>query len=182
MKHTLQAFGISACLLFPFISNGQSPVVCPINAGVDQTICSPNCATLTGTFVPTNATNTYVMSTVPYTPDPFTAGTALTLGDDQWSTGIPLPFTFCFMGTAYNTIYIGSNCILSFNSAYSGGYCQWPIGAAFPTTSDPVNSIGGPWQDLYPPGGGTIKYITYGTAPCRRFVVSWNGVGMYGCF
>lgn len=182
MKHTLQVFGMAACLLFPFLANGQSPVVCPINAGVDQTICSPNCATLTGTFVPTNATNTYVMSTIPYAPDPYTAGTSIFVSDDQWSTGIPLPFTFCFMGTAYNTVYIGSNCILSFNPAYSGGYCQWPINAAMPSASDPVNSIGGPWQDLYPPGGGTIKYATYGTAPCRRFVVSWNGIGMYGCF
>jgi gliding motility-associated-like protein len=182
MKHPLQVFILSACLFFPFLVNGQSPTVCPINAGPDQTICTPNCATLTGTFVPTNATTSYAMSTVPYTPDPFTAGTSINVSDDQWSPLIPLPFTFCFYGTAYNNIVIGSNGILSFNAAYANGYCQWPIPAAYPSASDPVNSIGGPWQDLYPPGGGTIKYITYGAAPCRRFVVSWNGIGMYGCF
>lgn len=182
MKHTLHFLGISCILLFPLFVDAQSPVVCPINAGVDQTICSPNCATLTGTFVPTNATTSYATSTIPYTPDPFTSGTGVVLSDDWFSTGIALPFTFCFYGVAYNTIYIGSNGILSFNPAYNNAYCQWPIGAAFPSASDPNTSIGGPWQDLYPPGGGTIKYITYGTAPCRRFVVSWNGIGMYGCF
>ncbi len=182
MKYILRIQGIITCLILPFLVSGQSSTVCPINAGPDQTICTPNCATLTGTFVPTNATTTYAMSTIPYSPDPFTAGTAVNLSDDAWSTGIPLPFTFCFFGNAYNTIYIGSNGILSFNAAYSGGYCQWPIGAAMPSAADPRNSIGGPWQDLYPPGGGTIKYITYGAAPCRRFVVSWNAMGMYGCF
>jgi gliding motility-associated-like protein len=181
MKHILRIYGSLACLLLPFLVNGQ-PTVCPIQAGPDQTICTPQCATLTGTFVPTFATTSYATSTIPYAPDPYTAGTAINLTDDAWSTGIALPFTFCFWGTAYNTIYIGSNGIVSFNAAYSGGYCQWPIGAAMPSAADPRNSIGGPWQDLYPPGGGTIKYITYGSAPCRRFVVSWNAMGMYGCF
>ena len=182
MKHSLHfLFCVFAFSLFSILAKAQSPTVCPINAGVDQTICSPNCATLTGTFVATHQTTTYVASTIPFTPDPFNVGTALFLSDDGWSTGIPLPFTFCFYGNAYSTIYIGSNGIVSFNAAYSGGYCQWPISAAMPSASDPINSIGGPWQDLYPPAGGSIKYTSYGTYPCRRFVVSWYQLGMYSC-
>lgn len=168
-------------MLFGICARAQSPTICPINAGPDQTICSPNCANLSGTFVTTGLTTGYTASTVAYTPDPFNVGTSLALGDDQWSAIIPLPFTFCFYGTAYNNVCIGSNGIISFNTAGAGGYCQWPIGAAVPTGSDPMNTIMAPWQDLYPPGGGQIRYTTYGTAPCRRFVVSWYQVPMYFC-
>jgi gliding motility-associated-like protein len=160
---------------------GQSPVVCPINAGADQTICVPNCANLTGTFVPTNQTTNYTTSVIPYAPDPFNAGTAVNLFDDQWSQNIALPFTFCFYGTAYNNLVIGSNGLVSFNVAQAGGYCQWPINAAVPTPANPMNSIMGPWHDLNPGLGGSIRYATYGTAPCRRFVVSWNAVPMFSC-
>jgi large repetitive protein len=180
MKQALRI--LLALGLLPVAAYSQSPVVCPINAGADQTICAPNCATLTGTFVPTNQTTSYTASSITYAPDPYNVGTSLSLADDQWSGTIALPFTFCFYGTAYNSVVIGSNGLISFNvGAYSGGYCQWPISAAVPSTSDPVNAIMGPWQDLYPPAGGQIRYITYGTAPCRRFVVSWYQVPMYSC-
>ncbi len=159
----------------------QSPIVCPINAGADQSVCTPNCATLIGTFVPTNQTTGYVTSTVPYAPDPFNVGTAIALWDDQWSPVIALPFTFCFYGTAYNQILIGSNGLISFSLVGAGGYCQWPIGAAVPSTADPMNTIMGPWVDINPGVGGQIRYSTYGAAPCRRFVVSWYQVPMYSC-
>jgi hypothetical protein len=84
-------------------SQAFGPVVCPINAGVDQSICAPNCANLTGTFVatalPGTGANAYLQSTIPYAPDPFNAGTAVALWDDQWSQVINLPFPFCFYGT-----------------------------------------------------------------------------------
>lgn len=163
------------------------PTVCPISAGPDQTICAPNCATLTGTYVdsylPGNAANAYVSSTIPYAPDPFNVGTPLALGDDQWSGVINLPFPFCYYGTTYTQCLIGSNGLLGFNLGPAGGYCPWPI----PATNAPSgtygwsNAIGGPWQDLYPPAGGSIRYTTYGTAPCRRFVVSWYQLPMYSC-
>ena len=181
MKHNLHVLLFVFLLSLSFVAIGQSPTVCPINAGADQTICVPNCATLTGTFVPTNQTNTYLLSTIPYAPDPFNVGTSLFLSDDQWSQVIPLPFTFCFYGNPYNSCLIGSNGMVSFSLTGAGGYCQWPISTPVPSGANPMNTIMGPWQDLYPPAGGTIKYSTYGTAPCRRFVVSWNQLPMYAC-
>ena len=131
MKHILRILLAVSCL-FPLSGKTQSPTVCPINAGPDQTICTPNCATLTGTFVPTNQTTAYTASSIPYAPDPFNVGTSLTLSDDWFSSGIPLPFTFCFYGVAYNTCYIGSNGVVSFSAAANNAYCQWPISAAVP--------------------------------------------------
>jgi gliding motility-associated-like protein len=172
-------------VLCSFLKAQQSPTICPINAGPDQTICAPNCANLSGTFVPTATTTSYATSTIPYAPDPFNVGTQLFLGDDQWSSIIPLPFTFCFYGNSYTQLIIGSNGVISFTTAgpsnTPGGYCQWPISAAVPTASDPMNAVMGPWQDLYLPGGGQLRYSTYGASPCRRFVVSWYQVAMYSC-
>jgi gliding motility-associated-like protein len=124
------------------------------------------------------------MSSVPYAPDPYTAGTSVFLSDDGYTPAIALPFTFCFFGNAYNSVFIGSNGIISFNPANNSAGCAWQINQAWPNASVQTirNSIGGPWHDLYPPGGGTIKYITYGSAPCRRFVVSWSAMGMFSCW
>lgn len=162
-------------------------IVCPINAGPDQTICAPNCANLTGLYtnsnMPGTGANAYTVGSIPYAPDPYNVGTALTLADDQWSGVITIPFQFCFYGNTYSSCIIGSNGVVSFAIGQAGGYCPWPIPAtnAPTTTYGWANGIGGPWQDLYPTGGGTIRYTTYGTAPCRRFVVSWYQMPMYSC-
>jgi gliding motility-associated-like protein len=177
-------------LLFSFtkvVAQAPGPIVCPISAGPDQTICAPNCANVTGTYVdsklPGTGANAYTISTVPYAPDPYNVGTSVTLSDDAWSGVIAIPFPFCFYGNTYTQCLVGSNGLLTFNITTPNGYCPWPI----PATNAPSNTfgwnnaIGGPWQDLYPPGGGTIKYTTYGSAPCRRFVVSWYQMPMYSC-
>jgi hypothetical protein len=183
----LRRFIVLLTVLTTFLLAGEirsqafGAVICPINAGPDYSVCTPNCATLTGTVVPTYQTTSYATSVIPYAPDPFNAGTLVPLFDDQWSPAINLPFTFCFYGTAYNQILIGSNGLLSFNVAQAGGYCQWPIGNAVPSTFNPMNTIMGPWQDLNPYVGGQVRYQTYGTAPCRRFVVSWYQVPTYSC-
>src|ERR1051326_7226159 len=173
-------------IVFSFFATGifAQSTTCPwVNAGPDVTICAPNCTTLNATFLQSDATTAYSISNIPYAPDPFNSGTSVTLSDDQWSGVITLPFTFCYFGNPYTQCIIGSNGAVSFNTANATFYCTWPIGAAWPSTSaaDLENSIGGPWQDLQPPVAGHIYYQTYGTAPCRRFVVSWNGCAMYYC-
>src|SRR6185295_12541197 len=103
-------------------------------------------------------------STPPYTPDLFTSGTAVAVGDDQWSTvSVPIGFSFCFFGNTYTNCIIGSNGEIGFNVGNAGFYNTWPISAAEPTAipGDLTNTVQGPWQDLYPPNGGTIKYQTY---------------------
>ncbi|TND07508.1 MAG: PKD domain-containing protein [Bacteroidetes bacterium] len=176
-----------AAFMLPFVVLHAQPTICTPNAGPDQTICAPNCATLTATFCPTNATTAYTVAAIPYAPDPFNAGTAVPLTDDSWSQIINLPFPFCFYGTVYNQCIIGSNGAVAFSWGgvqVPGGYFTWPIpNTPVPTLAagTPYNCIMGPWHDMNPSVGGTIRYATYGTAPCRRFVVSWNAVPMYSC-
>ncbi len=135
-----------------------------INAGSDTAICAGASVTLNATLVSGQPTS-------------------LTLNDDQWSGIIALPFPFTFFGNVYNQCIIGSNNDLSFNTALAGNYNTWPISAPFPSVApgDLRNAIGGPWQDLLQPSGGTIRYATAGFAPNRIFVVEWCTVAYFSC-
>jgi hypothetical protein len=144
----------------PPVNHIQAPVLV---AGPDTTICSGS-VTLSATLLAGTGTN-------------------LTLGDDQWSPVINLPFPFTFYGNVYNQCIIGSNGEVGFNIASANMYNTWPIGAPVPSINplDLRNTVMGPWHDLYPPGGGTIRYATVGTAPNRIFVADWCNVAMFSC-
>ncbi len=112
--------------------------------------------------------------------------TNITLSDDSWSGLIPMGFTFNFYGANYNNCVIGSNGIVSFNSANANGICPWSLnGTPIPTPSiaSANNSAMIAYGDLNPSNAnsGPIQYQTLGTAPNRMFVVLYNGVTMYSC-
>jgi gliding motility-associated-like protein len=165
-KHTSSLYRLFfvALLFVANLSFGQT-----INAGPDDTICPPGCATLT-------ASVTLNANTVP--------GTGLTLGDDQWSPLIPIGFSFTYFGNTYTNIVVGSNNILTFDASQANGGCPWPISTSIPdpipTNSCPANSIMCPWEDLLPSANNEV-YATIGTAPNRVFVVSYCASPMFGC-
>lgn len=112
----------------------------------------------------------YYLASIPFSLEP-NAGTSLTLGDDVLSGAVPIGFTFTFMCSSYTSLYVGSNGFLAFSNV-SQGCCggQW-----CPTAGgNPNNYVALDWTDLYPPGGGTIKYQTIGTAPNRIFVLTYS--------
>lgn len=101
--------------------------------------------------------------------------------DDGYSGVIPIGFNFTFYGTNYTQCVIGSNGNICFNLGSAGAYCPWPISAALLGNVSMYNSICGPWCDIYIPGGGTITYATSGTAPNRKFCVTWCHCAMFSC-
>lgn len=101
------------------------------------------------------------------------AGTAVTLTDEQNAGPFPLGFNFEFYGNVYNTIRICSNGWLSFTST-STAYTN----SGIPTTSDPNNALYPFWDDLDPSSGGTVHY--YADAANQRFVVQFTDVPHYG--
>jgi hypothetical protein len=125
----------------------------------------------------------YAISTPAYSPDNFNSGTLLTFPDDFFSPVIPLPFSFCFMGTNYNSLVVSSNAYVTFNTACAGQASSWDTDVipapAISNSPEARNSIMFPWTDVDPSVGGTIRYNTYGTTPNRRFVVSFRNVPMY---
>lgn len=147
-----------------------------------------SCYNASSTHVRTGYTSAYTVDSIPFITLPTTGSTSVPVNsDDVWSSAITMPFTFCFFGNNYNQMVIGSNGIVSFNMSYAGGYCPWPLNGAgttanpIPNTNLPFNSIMGPYQDIYPPAGGAINYVTLGQAPRRVFVVSFLAIPQFQC-
>ena len=109
--------------------------------------------------------------------------------DDGWSGVIPIGFTYNFYGVANTQCIIGSNGEIGFSLANAGAYNTWSIPGTLISTAaggggggaDIYNLIAGPWCDIYIPAGGTIMYSTVGTAPNRKFEVTFCGDAMYSC-
>lgn len=102
--------------------------------------------------------------------------TTVSLGDDQVSSAINMGFSFNFYGTNYSSLYISSNGFLTVLSGQSNGCCS---GQILPSIGSPNGTIAGWWEDLYPPGGGSIRYQLLGTYPYRRMIVEFNNVPHY---
>jgi len=164
-------------------------VVIP-NGGTDTLPCGPSCVTMNAAIIPDNiqGTSTYSVTSVAYAPESFTLGTNVTyLGavmatsgstDDMFGDIIDLPFSFCFFGTSYNQIVVGSNGNATFNTALANSYDPWPISGPMPGSNcnATYQCIMAPWNDLedFATPGASVTWNVYGVAPCRQFVVSWN--------
>ena len=156
-----------------------------------MTICG-GCTTLNATVQGSVGTATYSVSSIPYSPFPYSGGTPVLINiDDTWSPTVNLPFCFNFFGQNYNQFVIGSNAIITFDLTQANQYCQWPITNAIPANStvSPVNCIMAPWHDIdpsvpvvgMPNSSADINWAVYGTAPCREMVISWDSVAMFSC-
>lgn len=174
---------ITILFLVAFQTVRAQGVSCPaVVASPDSTLPCGSCVTLEATPVAGFQTTDYTVGQIPYVPYPFTGGTQILINiDDIWSSTLPIGFDFCFYGNTYNQLAIGSNGIITFDLTNSGNYCPWPIANAIPSPLNPTNSIMGPWHDIDPSIAGTVSWSTFGTAPCRVFVISWNQCAMFSC-
>lgn len=110
--------------------------------------------------------------------------------DDQYPSAThSIGFNFSFYGINYNTCLIGPNGTISFDTSLVGAYAPYVISAVLLGNPSVYNSICGPWCDIdvtgmgsytYP-AGGTITYSRVGTAPYRRFIVTFCRDAMYSC-
>lgn len=106
-------------------------------------------------------------------PIPFamesTEGSPITLRDDEVSAPIDLGFSFRFFDSTYTRVVVSSNGFLSFVTSVDNGCCR---GNPIPGRDDVDGIVAYAWTDLFPPGGGTLRTETRGSAPNRRFVLS----------
>ena len=187
LRDLLRLVFVSAIILladFKIVNAQGDPYV---DAGADTSVtCTNPCVDLIGSYFYSGQTNTYLPIPIPYTPYPFNVGAAILVNiDDSWSNSIPLPFDFCFFGTNYNKVVIGSNGIISFNNAYAGGgpgSCPWSLVGLnpLPNPNLPLNSIMGVFQDIDPTNMGDIYWQVTGTFPSRKLVVSFFEIPYYG--
>lgn len=121
-----------------------------------------------------SSTTTYLVDqSLPYNPDTAGGYTFVTLSDDAVSGNLSIGFTFRFFDNQYTTFQISSNGFITFGGNTDNGCCS---GDPIPSSGTPNNYIAHVWNDLYPPGGGTIGYKTIGTAPDRKCIIQFAGV------
>lgn len=159
-------------------------ISCPaVIASPDTTLTCGGCVQLNATPVSGFETTDYTAQQIPWSPYPLTGTPILLNMDDIWSSVIPIGFDFCFYGSSYNSLLIGSNGVVSFDLTTAGGNNAWAINNAIPSAAFgvPLNSIMAAYQDIDPSVAGTIRYQTYGVAPCRVFVISFDNIAMFSC-
>ncbi len=119
-------------------------------------------------------------------------------GDDDWADiAFPGGFAFTFSGTAQTGVRVYSNGILAFPTDVSGFHRDYtsqalPITAAAnpgppggcTLSAVPTNIMLVYWLDIVAgtangTAGASIQYELLGTAPNRRFVISWVNVKLY---
>ena len=116
---------------------------------------------------------------IPFAPES-TAGTQVLAGTDDSTTGLfSMGMNFRFFGVTYSQINISSNGFIGFEGGMSQGCCS---GQPIPQDEGINNIIAAAWNDIYPAGGGEIRYELRGTAPNRRFVVSYTNLPFYRNF
>ncbi len=164
----LTALFVSASLVL----SAQCPTIAIVATATPSVFCSGTGSQLSA--VAQLQGGGYVVTQIPFAPVAG-AGTSVILGDDQLSAMFPIGFNFLFFGAIYNQFNICSNGFISFSALNSA--MLTPL--AMPNTSSPNNIIAGSWEDLYPPGGGSIDYFTTGTAPYRKLIVNIINVPHY---
>ncbi|ODT53877.1 MAG: hypothetical protein ABS68_04440 [Niastella sp. SCN 39-18] len=162
--------------------------------------CNATCKDLSFSIPDIRSDENYVISTVPYMNYPATSGTEVvsTYIDDKYSSLIPLTFPFCFYDSTYNNIIIGSNGMVTFEAIcanQSNNYDLDPpitipnnsvsVPSSITDRYIPRTAIMGAYMDIDPSitSGSPLRRIEYnvfGSAPCRKFVVSYYNVIFFG--
>lgn len=197
-------------LLFTFVfitsvynTKSQSCIPTTINGSIVNLACGQPCTSFAYQVPHLKSTTDYVVTAIAHTPYPNASGTPIPsiYIDDKYSPLIPMSFPFCFYNMTYNDIIVGSNGLVTFeticanaSNAYTltvGGLPQ-PLpyaGGAGPTgianTYYPRTAIMGGYQDIDPSvnplATRRIEYNVFGTAPCRKFVISFVDIRLFSC-
>ncbi|MEP6676977.1 MAG: gliding motility-associated C-terminal domain-containing protein [Ferruginibacter sp.] len=124
-----------------------------------------------------------------------------TAQDDKFLDTTFLPFAFCFYGATYSKLCIGTNGLITFDTVNALKGNNYTIGAtgqlpfqgtgtqgtcpgAPPGALYPRACIMGAYHDIWPRTDDPnykIEARTEGSAPCRRFIISFNNIQQYSC-
>ncbi len=180
--------------------SAQSCVPTNINGTVVNLSCGQTCTDMLFQIPHLKSTSTYAVNTIPYAPYPYIvaggAEDATLYIDDKYSGKVTIPFPFCFYDSTFSKLVVGSNGLITFDTANAGCSNAYTMANTIPYSGGticagispdyyPRSSIMGIFTDLNPvntssPADRKIQWRSEGTAPCRRFVVSFYHVGTFG--
>lgn len=184
-------------LLLPFLKSwSQNPAT--IFTIANHTInlpCGTNCTSISATVPHIKQTDNYIVTSMQYLPFAYqsTAGadvlplTGQSFFDDRWTSSIATTFPFCFYGQTYSNLLIGTNSAITFDlsRAQQGSGYTITTGTPIPNTAYAPSMIFGPYHDVdiddaTSSTNSSIRYRIEGTAPTRRFIVTYNNVPYFG--
>ena len=126
----------------------------------------------------------YTVSAKTFAPYTFSSKTVIKENlDDEFTSVVDLPFTFCFFDNAYSKIVIGSNGMISFDVAQANQPNAPNFSDTLPSDKLPKLSIFGALHDMYfsTSNDSEISYSVIGTAPFRKFIVNFTKGRISGC-
>ena len=95
-------------------------------------------------------------------------GTQISTLTDDASINVELPFTFPFFGEDKTSVFVSSNGFLTFRTQGSTAFTNTGI----PVSNSPNDLLAVFWDDLLPPAGGTIHYLSTPT----QFIVQYTNI------
>ncbi len=119
-----------------------------------------------------------------YVPPNDPAGTPTNLAiDDRYSGVINIGFPFNFFGQPANDLVASTNGYISFDLTRANQSSHWQNFGDLPTNSYDKGIIMGPYHDLDPQASTSptqrIQYQIFGTAPYRRWILSFYKVPLF---
>jgi hypothetical protein len=202
--------GGGTCVNYAQSSTGNKTLTC-VNVTAGQVYylvidswaspsCNPYSLSISGVNTAGVCNMNYTPSSIAFNFETFT-GTSLPMTDDVlFSTIVMFGFSTCWDGGTYWGGYPASNSSFVFDAvcnipniqtstiAGPGVLTGWSITSPAPVfgTSIPRNAILGPWHDIYPNSPAVvptskIQYATFGVAPNRRVVISWEDIPYFSC-
>ncbi|MFH2095373.1 MAG: GEVED domain-containing protein [Bacteroidota bacterium] len=183
-------------------ASGGNPMLCGVSLSAGTTYyimvdtdpnptCTPFSINVASSSSPT-CNMSYTISNIAYNWETyFGTNIVLPIDDRFCDVYIPMAFPLCYDGYQFTNLLVSSNGYLIFDpiscstnlpttNAAPNTYSGWSITAAVPNlTNAPRNSIMGPWHDIDPAQGGIISYGVLGTAPNRRFIVTWANAPLF---
>ncbi len=142
------------------------------------TVCSSSPSSL-GTSITNSQYNTVAVATYS-----LLTGSSTTITDffdvdgvstnlDDGIASVPLPFTFYFYGSGFSSVNVCTNGFIDFMDPLNTDWNSHVL----PDLYAPSGLIALFMEDLNLNNGGTISYLTTGTAPYRSFAITYDAVG-----
>jgi gliding motility-associated-like protein len=210
MRPALLRISIAFCFIYLSTQlSAQNCFNTGLNGTVINLPCNQNCVNVPVRIPHLKSTDTYSVVSVPYAPFPYvSAAPALTVPgcasqDDKFFDTSFIPFTFCFYGGQYTKLIVSTNGLVTFDSTNALKGSNWQLTT---TSQIPLTGAGGTGTGTCPTPGGTLipraailgayydLYIdatnfpnrkmqveVYGSAPCRKFVISYFEIPLFSC-
>ena len=170
---------------------------CSLTACITLKGIIPDLYRLTDSYI-VNSIQVGTTTCFPVYSDPDIPGNPTNLViDDRYSSVINIGFTFPFFGSNYTSLLASTNGMISFDISKAGAFSHYALlnsGAALsatigtpqnlPSTLYDAALIMGPYHDLdpsVPAAGQRIQYTVNGTAPYRKWILSFFRVPLYSC-